>query len=859
MHERGAIVKFNFKIKKTEKQYKRKTNPYLLLLPAFLIILIFQILPLLQAIYVSFLDLKLATWNGFFTKFTAPFMGLKNYIFVATGSNGAMAEAFTKSVWNTFLYVAIVSVLCLAIGLVLATALNRKFKLSNVTRMLLFLPFVIPSFLLESAWDTYFNVDYGFLNKILYEWLHLVPYRIDWFSEDRVLWVMIIVTIWHYLPLWTIFLLSGIQNINNECYEAAGIDGAGPLRKFYYITLPLLRPVIAILIFLGLILNVYYSYRIFEWDAISFYMYKQYFLNWFYGAGTAGTIMIMIVVILAVLLWYKIFKEDISANDAEFVRKNSRLSFIGDFMVTVLKPVGACYLRLDIGKKLRRLYGEMRNILLKVRNSKLFWFGLWTLTILCGFKYLITGIGHETLWFDESYSAAVSKFTIPEIWNITIEDSHPPLYFIFLRLVTLVFGRSEASLRLLSVVGIVLLASLGAGPVRRAFGKLTGWIYGVMVLVLPMSLSMGQEARMYTLAAFFVTGAAVYGYLCTEKGKIFDFVMLGVFSVGAAYTHYFSLLAVTIANVLLFLYLIIKFDKKKLLRYVIMAVMAVGCYLPWIMALVGQISKVSKDFWIPEVTRSVVWQALIYPFKAKFASGFDGILPSFVLTVGFAFWGVKKAYKERSSEGILSVYAILIYIITLAVAVKASSAIRPIFVDRYIFPVVGLFMLAAAYGISRIKYKDISVMLVVLLLLFSLDPIRQINTYRYNGPMIELGNYLDDLITSEDVFIHSDEHTFGTFSYYFPDNKQYLYLRPGFKGYSSYSAFSDNGEVGSDIESFITGKKNVWVVERQNSDTSVQRWLLLNGKPKWTDGPKFFNADYSWYGVILRKVEWEKE
>ncbi len=852
-------MKLNLKVLKTLKRRKSKPHPYLLLLPAFLFILIFQLFPLLQAIYVSFLDLKPATWKVFFTRFTAPFMGLKNYKFIATGSNGVMAEIFAKSVLNTFWYVVIVSVLCLAIGLVLAIALNRKFKLSNMTRIVLFLPFVMPAFLLESAWDTYFNKDYGVLNKIIFEWLHLVPYRIDWFSEGKVLWVMIIITVWHYLPLWTIFLLSGIQNINNECYEAAGIDGAGHLRKFYYITLPLLRPVIAILIFLGLILNVYYSYKIFEWDAVSYYMYRHFFRNWFYGTGTAGTIMIMIAVILTVLLWYGFFKEDLSASDEVIVRKKFRLPFVGNFIASVLEHAAAMIMRLDIGRKLRRTYRAICNIWLKIRSSNFIWFVLWSLTLLFGFKYLTTGSGHESLWFDESYSAAVSKHTIPEIWNITIGDSHPPLYFMILRIFTLVFGRTEASLRLLSVVGIILLAALGMGPIRRAFGKFTGWIYGAIVLIVPMSLSMGQEARMYTLAAFFVTGAAVYGYLCQEKGKIFDFVMLGAFSVGAAYTHYFSLLAVTIANVLLFLQLIIRFEKKRFFRYIVMAVVAVGCYFPWIVALTGQISKVAKDFWIPPVTRGVVWQALIYPFKAKFTSGFEFILPSFFLAVAFAFWGVKQAFTERKREGLLSVYAILIYVTTLAVAVKVSTEVRPIFVDRYIFPVVGLFILATAYGVSKIKYRDISVLVVVLLLLFSLDPIRQINEHRYSGPMFEVRNYLDDTITSDDVFIHSDEHTFGTFSYYFPDNRHYLYLRPGFKGYSSYSAFSHNGEAGSDIEGFVTGKEKVWVVERQNSDTSVYRWLLTNGKLKCTIGPEFFNIDYSWYGVILRKVEWKNE
>jgi len=111
---------------------------------------------------------------------------------------------------------------------------------------------------------------------------------------------------------------------------------------------------------------------------------------------------------------------------------------------------------------------------------------IWSVILIAGFWYLTRGISHETLWYDESYSAAIINHSIPDIIRITANDSHPPLYFIMLKIFSCVWT----------------LATLGAGPVRRVFGKFMGMMYSFCVIAVPISLSIGQETRMYTWAAF---------------------------------------------------------------------------------------------------------------------------------------------------------------------------------------------------------------------------------------------------------------------------------------------------------------------------------------------------------------------
>ncbi|HHV29428.1 glycosyltransferase family 39 protein [Acetivibrio mesophilus] len=485
---------------------------------------------------------------------------------------------------------------------------------------------------------------------------------------------------------------------------------------------------------------------------------------------------------------------------------------------------------------------------------------IWTIIFLAGLWYLTIGIGHETLWYDESYSAAIINNSIPDIIRITASDSHPPLYFIMLKIFSIVFGRTESALRLLSVLGVLALAALGTGPVRRIFDKFTGMIYSFCVIAVPISLSIGQETRMYTWAAFFVTASALYGYLAVQQGKTSDWVKFGLTTLASAFTHYYALLAVTILNALLFVWLLAKFiikkEKKNLLSYSITAGAVVLCYSPWIFILFNQAKKVSKSFWIPPVTSNVIWQTLMYPFRAKFWE-FREAKTYFICAVVFILWGLVFSIIKRKQQGLMSLLAALVYSLTLIGAIVLSNVIRPLLVERYIFPVVGLFVLAFVYGISMMNNKGASIFVCLALLVVAISQNSMVISLRFNGPMKEVCDYVNESVTSEDVFIHSDEHTFGTFCYYYPNNKHYLYLPPTFGGYSGYDAFSSNGSYGSDVKGFIQGRENIWLVDREGSTTTPYAYSLFSdGILKGKGSIQRFDAyPFSFYAISLRKVE----
>ncbi|HEY9060800.1 MAG TPA: glycosyltransferase family 39 protein [Pseudobacteroides sp.] len=478
----------------------------------------------------------------------------------------------------------------------------------------------------------------------------------------------------------------------------------------------------------------------------------------------------------------------------------------------------------------------------------------WVGIFLAGLIFLVIGITHESLWYDESYSAAIINHSIPEIWSIAGSDSHPPLYFIFLKIFTLIFGSGEFGLRFFSVLGVLALAGIGAGPVRRIFGVKTGLVFSFLVMILPINLSMAQETRMYTWAAFFVAASGLYGYIAVSQNQRNDWIRFGVCTVFAAYMHYYALLGVSIINVIIFMAILIK--KRNVVKpFLVTALIAVVSYTPWIYFLTQQVSKVSKDFWIQPITLETIRYTLIFPYGNKFFP-----LVTFAHILAFLFqaiiiWGFIRAGVKRYKEGRMAALGVAVFILTLVAGVVASLIIRPVLVERYIVPVTGIFLVAAAYGISLFNKKPIIIGVCIVIAALSVPQIMEIYTKRFNGPMYEVKAYMQENIKNDDIFVHTDEHTFGTFCYYFPDRKHYLYLEPGFKGYSGYEAFKPNGTSGSDFSQFIKGSGNVWLVTSiYSAGESVFYKLLGSGMLNSTGLTKDFTIAPSWYGVKVEKV-----
>jgi multiple sugar transport system permease protein len=213
------------------------------LLPAVAYLVLFFGYPVVKNVLMGF---QHYTTRTFYTG-EAPWAGLANYSTVISSA------VFTKAVLNTVLFTAGSILGQFVIGLAIAVYFQRRFPLSDLLRSLLLLPWLIPLIVSSAVWRWILDQDNGALNRML-DGLHLVGGRPGWLTDTSLALVAVIgVNIWIGIPFNTTILYGGLQDIPEELYEAAALDGATGWRAFRNVTWPLLRPVVTVVLVLGVV------------------------------------------------------------------------------------------------------------------------------------------------------------------------------------------------------------------------------------------------------------------------------------------------------------------------------------------------------------------------------------------------------------------------------------------------------------------------------------------------------------------------------------------------------------------------------------------------------------------------------
>jgi arabinogalactan oligomer/maltooligosaccharide transport system permease protein len=215
----------------------KRTTILLYMAPMLIIVALITVFPIVYTIYLSF------TNKSLFNLLDYHFIGLQNYIKQISGLNGS----FYYVVGNTLLYVLACVSLFLIFGLATALALNNQaIRWLPMWRLLLVLPWAVPSIVTALIWKFLFHYDFGPFNQILRVVFGLGPRQgIPWLLEPGWAYVsVILVNLWLSFPPFTIVILGALQSIPKELYEAASVDGATAFQRLRTITLPLLRPAV---------------------------------------------------------------------------------------------------------------------------------------------------------------------------------------------------------------------------------------------------------------------------------------------------------------------------------------------------------------------------------------------------------------------------------------------------------------------------------------------------------------------------------------------------------------------------------------------------------------------------------------
>jgi multiple sugar transport system permease protein len=285
--------------------------PYVLILPALVFELAIHIIPMLVGVYISFLrhtQLTIRQWTS------APLAGLRNYL-VGLNPNGTIGSQLWGSLIRTVIFTVVVVGMSWGLGILGAVLLNSKFRGRGVLRTLFLVPYAMPVFVVVVGWGFMFNQRDGAVNSLLVDNLHLLHHRPFWLLGSNSFLVIMIIAIWKTWPFAFLMLLAALQNIPDELYEAASLDGASLWNQFRRITLPLIRPAnVVVLLVMGLwTFNEFNTpYLLFgnappsQARLLSMHIYVNSFVNFNFGLGAAMSVLLLILLMIASILYLRV-------------------------------------------------------------------------------------------------------------------------------------------------------------------------------------------------------------------------------------------------------------------------------------------------------------------------------------------------------------------------------------------------------------------------------------------------------------------------------------------------------------------------------------------------------------------------
>ena len=278
------------------------------LAPALILIFVFFFLPVLASLVLSVTDFDI---YAIANPSTTRFVGLANY------SKLLKTPEFWQALRNTFYFAIVGGPLTIAVALGAALLLNaRLVRFKSLFRTIYFTPFVTTLVAVAIVWRYLYHTRYGLLNYMLG---HLGIAPIDWLGNPK--WAMpaiILLAVWKQFGYNMLIFIAGLQAIPQDLYDAAEIDGAGPVRRFFSVTLPLLGPT---MLFVSVITMIGYFQLFSEpyvmtaggplraTTSVVLMMYEEGFRWWRMGYAAAIAFVLFIVILIATLLQFRLQKE----------------------------------------------------------------------------------------------------------------------------------------------------------------------------------------------------------------------------------------------------------------------------------------------------------------------------------------------------------------------------------------------------------------------------------------------------------------------------------------------------------------------------------------------------------------------
>jgi trehalose/maltose transport system permease protein len=259
--------------------------------------------PLARTIWFGFTDASLNDLSNY------TFIGFENYLFYADGEwLGLLTDpAWWHSVWNTVWFAAVSVSIETVLGTIVALILNASFPGRGIMRAIILIPWAIPTVVSAKMWNWMLHDQFGVINDLLLR-LGIIASPVSWTAQSATaLWAVVMVDVWKTTPFMALLILAALQMLPQDIYEAARVDGIHPVRVFFRVTLPLIRPALLVaVIFRALdalrVFDLIYVLTANTQDTMSMSVYARQQLVDFQEVGLGSAASTLIVLIIALLV-----------------------------------------------------------------------------------------------------------------------------------------------------------------------------------------------------------------------------------------------------------------------------------------------------------------------------------------------------------------------------------------------------------------------------------------------------------------------------------------------------------------------------------------------------------------------------
>ncbi len=286
---------------------KEQRFAYLIILPAVIVVFGIVLFPLITTLIYSLKDLNIMS-NHY-----GSFVGLKNYLSVLSD------HEFWMTTFRTGYFTVVSIIIELGFGLLIALLLDEDLYGKRFLRAIIILPWAVPTIVNGALWKWIYHPDYGALNAFLSQ-LGIIDHYHSWLGTPWLALNMIILAdAWKMTPLIVIFFLAALQLRNKSIYEAAAIDGAGLFKRFFFITLPYLKPTILVLV----VMRTMEAFKVFDLIyattrggpangtlTLTYQAYINAFTELDYSSGATISYLIALMILLLTILYVRTLRSE---------------------------------------------------------------------------------------------------------------------------------------------------------------------------------------------------------------------------------------------------------------------------------------------------------------------------------------------------------------------------------------------------------------------------------------------------------------------------------------------------------------------------------------------------------------------